>query len=275
MPEAPPLPQSRPVSAGQLIHGRRFATGRTVLALILREMTSRYGRSPGGYLWAVLEPLGGIVILVLGFSLIIRSPPLGSSFMLFYATGFLPFNLYQSLAGTVSQSINFSKPLLRYPAVTWMDAVLARFILNALTGLLVIYLLLVGILALEKTRVSVEFAPIAQSLGLAMLLGLGIGTLNCALIGLFTVWGQIWSIITRPLFLAAGVFFLFEDLPRAVQDVLWYIPLVHVTGLIRTGFYPMYEAQYVSITYATAVGLITLFMGLVLLGRYHRDILNR
>ena len=38
---APPGPQTKP---------RRFATLRTVLALMLREMATTYGRSPGGYL---------------------------------------------------------------------------------------------------------------------------------------------------------------------------------------------------------------------------------
>ncbi|MDJ0823602.1 MAG: sugar ABC transporter permease, partial [Paracoccaceae bacterium] len=35
---------------------RRFATARAVMALMLREMSTSFGRSPGGYLWAILEP---------------------------------------------------------------------------------------------------------------------------------------------------------------------------------------------------------------------------
>ncbi|WP_260008654.1 hypothetical protein [Leisingera sp. M527] len=60
-------------------------------------MSTRYGRTPGGYLWAILEPMAAILFLAIGFSLVIRSPSLGS-FLLFYATGFLPFNLYQSIS---------------------------------------------------------------------------------------------------------------------------------------------------------------------------------
>ncbi|MEL6475009.1 MAG: sugar ABC transporter permease, partial [Pseudomonadota bacterium] len=33
---------------------RRFASLRSIIALMLREMATSYGRSPGGYLWAVL-----------------------------------------------------------------------------------------------------------------------------------------------------------------------------------------------------------------------------
>lgn len=264
---------SDPVPPG---HGtaRRWAAPRTILALILREMSTRYGRSPGGYLWAVLEPLGAILILSFGFSLVMRSPSLGNSFILFYATAYMPFNLYQTLSLTVSRSIGFSRPLLMYPVVTWTDAVLARFALNTVTGLLVTYLLLTGILTATNARVVLDSGPIASAVILTALLGLGVGTLNCALGGLYPTYEIIWSIATRPLFLVSGIFYIYEDMPRSVQQVLWYNPLIHVTGQMREGFYPTYAPQYISEIYVLTISLATLLLGLILLGRYHRDILN-
>ena len=266
---APAAPQSP--TAGLR---RSWSTPRAIVALMLREMSTRYGRSPGGYVWAVLEPLGGVLILGMGLSLLVRTPSLGSTFFLFYATGFLPFTIYQNLALMVGRAIQFSRPLLFYPAVTWVDAVLARFILNSLSSILVTYILLAAILALADTQTVLDLPPILVSIGLAMLVGLGLGVLNCALIGLFPSWDMIWSIATRPLFLASGVLFLYEDMPRGVQDILWYNPLMHVTGYMRMGFYPMYSPNYLSLTFTIGFGMITLAMGLLLLGRYHRDILN-
>lgn len=268
-PPAPPaLP---PAQSGP----RRFATMRTVLALILREMSTRYGRTPGGYAWAILEPLGAIMVLTLGFSLVIRTPALGTSFILFYATGYMPFDLYQGLSKTVGKAVNFSKPLLQYPAVTWLDAVLARFLLNSLTGILVTILLLTGILAVIDSRTVLDLPPVVEAMALTMLLGLGVGMLNCALMGLFPLWEMIWSIATRPLFLASGIFFLYDDMPPLAQDILWYNPLIHITGLMRTGFYGTYTAAYVNHVYVLGISLALLAMGLILMGRYHRDILNR
>ncbi|WP_370741727.1 ABC transporter permease, partial [Pseudooceanicola lipolyticus] len=254
---------------------RRFATVRTVLALVLREMSSRYGRTPGGYVWAVLEPLAAIIVLSVGFSLVLRAPSLGTSFLLFYATGYLPFDLYMSVSNQVARAINFSKPLLQYPAVTWLDAVLARFLLNSLTSILVAILLLGGILIATDARATLDMVPVVRAMALAMLLGLGVGTLNCALIGLFPIWEVAWSIITRPLFLASGIFYIYEDLPPLAQDILWYNPLIHILGLMRTGFFPTYTAAYVNEVYVLAVSLVLLALGQILLGRYHREILNR
>lgn len=253
---------------------RRWAPSRAIMALILREMSTRYGRSPGGYLWAILEPLGAILVLSFGFSLLIRNPSLGNSFLLFYASGYLPFNHYQILSLTVSRSISFSRPLLMYPVITWVDAILARFILNAMTGLLITYLLLAGILAFTETRVVLEVGPLFNALALASVLGLGIGTFNCVIGSLYPVYEIIWSIATRPLFLISGVFFLYEDMPRNLQAILWYNPLLHITGVMRTGIFPNYEPQYISITYTIGISLGAMLLGLILLRRYHRDILN-
>lgn len=253
---------------------RRFATLRAVLALMLREMATRYGRSPGGYVWAIVEPMATILILAFGFSLLLRTPSLGNSFILFYATGYLPYNLYQIISGKIGTSIAFSRPLLLYPAVTWIDAVLARFTLNALTSILVMILLLTAIVLINDTRVVLDIAPVLVAVSLALLLSAGIGLFNAALFGLFPVWTQVWGIVSRPLFLMSGIFFILEDMPSAVGDILWYNPLIHITGMARTGFYPTYAASYVNIPYTIACGLVPLFFGTLLMGRYHRDILN-
>lgn len=266
-------PADRPVLPVQM-RARSYATARTVLALMLREMSTRYGKSAGGFIWAILEPLGVILILAMAFGLLLRSPSLGTSFILFYASGYLPFSLYQQVSLFVSRALLFSKPLLFYPSVTWIDALIARFILNTLTSLMVTYILLTGLLSFIDTRIVLDVVPILESMALAALLGFGVGALNCALIGLFNTWDVIWGIITRPLFIASGVIFIYEDMPRAIQEILWYNPLMHVIGILRTGLYPMYNADYASVPYVIGFGLVTLALGMLLLHRHHKDILT-
>ena len=261
--------------APDAMRARRFKTARTVLALMLREMSTTYGRSPGGYLWAVLEPVGAIAVLSFGFSLLVRNPALGTSFILFFATGFLPFGMYNVLANTIARSLRFSRALLAYPGVTPVDAILARFFLNALTQMMVFYLVIAGILILFATRTILDFPPILLSLLMSALLGLAVGTMNCVLLGLFPIWEQIWSIVTRPLFLASGILFLLEDLPPLAQSILWFNPLVHITGIMRTGFYSTYDAAYASPVYVFALSAVLMFFGLLLLRRYDRIILNQ
>jgi capsular polysaccharide transport system permease protein len=266
-----PTPALAPVGSGV---SRRFRMGRTISALMLREMASRYGRSPGGYVWAVLEPLGMIVFLSIGFSLVVRTPAMGTSFILFFATGFVPFNLYNAVVSPIARTLTYSSGLLSYPVITWVDALFARFALNSVTGITVAYLIMAMIVATLENPILLNIPPTMGALSLAAVLALGIGTLNCALFGMVAIWDKFWTILTRPLFLASGVILRYEDMPEKLQNILWYNPLLHITGYMREGFYPTYEATYVSPLYVLFIAMVTLFLGIVLLRRYHRQILT-
>lgn len=254
---------------------RRFASLRTIVALMLREMATSYGRSPGGYLWAVLEPVLGIALLTLIFSAGFRAPAIGISFPLFYATGILPMLLFTEMAGKVALSLLFSKPLLAYPAVTYVDALIARYLVNLMAQIMVFYVVFTGILLLFETRVTPDFGRVVEGVTLTALLALGVGVMNCFLFTIFPIWQRIWSILMRPLFIISCVFFLFETVPQPYRDLLWYNPLIHLVGILRNGFYGSYEAAYVSELYVIGLSLGLTTAGLVFLRRYHRDLIHR
>ena len=248
---------------------------RAIAALVLREMSTRYGRTPGGYIWAIVEPLGMIVLLGFAWSLLARSPSLGTSFFLFKATGFLVMQTFTTLGGQVGHALTFSKPLLRYPRVSWVDAIAARFLLNALVMFTVTFLIITGVVLYEDIDTLLSWQPIFMAMGLGALLGLGVGCLNAFLFMRFPVWQQIWSILTRPLFLISGVIILYEDLPPFAQTILWYNPILHLTGMMRDGFYPMYRPDYISLVFVLVCIAIPMVAGLLLLRRYHRELLYR
>jgi capsular polysaccharide transport system permease protein len=253
---------------------RRLATSRAVAALMLREMTTTYGRSPLGYLWAILQPVAGIALLTLVFSLVLRQPPLGKSFVLFYSTGMIPFLMYQEVNSKLAAAITFSRQLLIYPSVTLIDALVARFLLNYLTQLLIGFILFSGILLIYDTRTVLDLPAIALGFAMAGVLAAGIGVMNAFLFGYFPAWMRIWTVLNRPLFLISGAFFLFEDIPEPYRSYMWYNPLVHVIAQMRRGFYPFYEAEYVSLIYVFGLSLFLIMAGLVFLNRYALDILN-
>lgn len=269
-PPAPPLSPRGP--AGQ--PGRRFATLRTTFALILREMATSYGNSPGGYLWAVFEPVAGVAILSLGFGLIFAAPPIGNSFPLFYATGFLPFMLFNDVANKTATSISFSRPLLAYPVVTFVDALLARFLLTTLTHLMVGYLVFIGIIVIFDARADLDLPVALLAFGMAAALGLGIGTLNCYLMTAFPIWERAWQILTRPLFIISGIFFTYDSMPKFAQEIVWYNPLTHIIGMTRKGFYGAYHADYASPIYVMAIAAACGFLGMLLLWRHHRNLME-
>ena len=259
------------------LRARRFKTPRTITALVLRDMSTTYGRSPGGYVWALLEPIGGIgmLVLILAIGLRIRTPSLGDSFAMFYGTGVLAFGMYQRVGGKIASAISSTRPLLYYPGVTYMDAIIARFVLNALTQAIVFGVVAAGIIIIFDPRVLIDLPPIIFGLAMAAALAFGIGSLNAFLFPLFPLWQSVWGILTFPLFLMSTIIYTYEELPPIGQQVLWYNPLVHIIGMVRRGIYPTYEALWVSPAYVMTVALVSAVFGHIMLGRYHRTILSR
>ena len=248
---------------------------RVIFALVVREMAARFDRSDGGYIWAILEPLGGILLLSIVFSVALRTPPLGTSFILFYASGNIPFRLYKTMSEKVSAAVTSNRGLLNYPVVTLLDAVFAKFLLNLLTMLVVAVILFTGIILILDLKVDLDLGAIFLGLLLAGLLGLGTGTLNCVLFGLYPVWKSIWKMVTRPLMFLSAVLHLYEIVPPGLQAIFWWNPLVHVMGIMRAGFYSTYHPQYISYSYVLAVALGTFVIGAYLMRRHASLLLDQ
>lgn len=249
----------------------RPAAHRAIPALMLREIATTYGRTPGGWVWSVAEPVGAIALLSFAFSLAFAAPPLGQSFMLFYATGYLPFMMFLDLSSKIANALRFSRPLLHYPALARVDALLARLILNTLTHAVVGCVVLGGITLFDTTGAAWDPAGLVLVYGLTAWLAFAIGTLNCVLFARFRVWERLWQIAMRPMFVISGIFFVIEALPATYRDLAWWNPLLHITGLMRAAALPIYGAPLASPAFVAAVGIGALTLGLLALRILAKD----
>lgn len=263
------------VAPPQEVGARRFRTFRVIGALILRETGSRESSSSLGFLWTVIDPILTTILLSAIFSLLMRQPRLGTNFELYYITGVGPFHLYSQVQNRVAGSIRFSRSLLGFPAVTVIDAIMARFLLNVFVNLVVFLALIEGILHYYQLRDVPDIPNVLLGLAMAAALGLGIGTLNAVLFLASPTYESVWGIINRPMALASGVMFLVSDLPDYIFKYLWWNPLVHVIGEMRHAFFPSYDAGYVSPAYVFMVAAVCFTLGLVGLHRYVFDALER
>ena len=239
----------------QRVRPVRFQTTRIIGALILREAAGRFGRSLGGYFWAFAEPVGGILLLSVAFSYLLRSPPVGDSFLLFYTSGVVPLLFFTALSSSLSQAVAANKGLLAYPIVSVLDVVVARTLLELITYMAVFGVIVAVIVSVDDIALQPDVLMIFLGLSLACLLGAAVGIANCILFLFIPVWRSIWRIITRPLLIISGVMFAYHDMPPEVRDWLWYNPLLQIVGVVRAGLYESYDASYVSIPYIITVCL--------------------
>jgi len=114
---------------------------------------------------------------------------------------------------------------------------------------------------------SLDLSAIMRGILCCAAIGLGIGVFNCIVFEFLPVWQRVWGIISRPMFLISGIFFTYEDMPSAIQDLLWWNPLVHAIAEARSGFFATYDASFVSFTYVLIFSGSTFLLGAFLLIR--------
>ncbi|MET4690765.1 ABC transporter permease [Sinorhizobium fredii] len=235
---------------------------RVISAMIVREMSTRFGSKPGGYVWALLEPIGYIAMMTVIFGAISHTPALGTNFILFFATGYLGFQMYQAKVGYLSSAVRANKPLLSYPNVAPIDAVTARYILQTMTTVLVAAVVFFAIFLASDERPELNWPRLFEAELYAGALALGIGMFNAVMFVKYALYEQVYGILTKPMFLLSGVFFLPDTMPHPYREVLLSNPLVHVIMLFRSGFYPEYRAIGLSVPYLSVCSAAAFFCGM-------------
>lgn len=236
---------------------------RVVSALLIREMASRFGSKPGGYIWALLDPAAYILFLTLIFGAIAHKPALGTSFPLFFATGYICFQFYAAVVSYVNAAIKSNKALLTYPSVAPLDPVFARFLLQIGTTTAVAIIILATVALTLKTPLILDWVAIVEAALLASLLGLGAGLFNNVMFPKFPIYEQIFGIVNRPLFMVTGVFFLPDLIPPPYREMLLINPLAHALMRFRSGFYAEYDSGFLDMHYLYVFTGCWLFVGMI------------
>lgn len=237
---------------------------RVVHALALRETRTRFGSNHLGYVWALLEPLFWIGTFAGLFALANRLAPAGMAVVPFLATGVITYDLVTKTAERGSQAINGNKALLFYPQVQTLDLILARGALELATyG--VVFALIIGGWAFTVPRLRIDdLLLLTSGLGLAGMLGMGLGLVLCGLNVLSPTVDRIRGPLFRPLFWISGLFFIPQSFPTAVREFLLYNPILHCVELVRSGFFPSYDSPYVDVPYVAYWIVALFFIGLTL-----------
>ncbi len=237
---------------------------RIVTAFVMREIATRYGKSPGGYVWAILEPVAFILMMTSLMGAFGRLPAMGDSFTLFYATGYVAFSMYKSMEGYLASSISANKSLMSYPKVAPFDAVVARLILQGMTSVVVAAVILYGSLWTTQRPVEIHWLYIIEAVMFAWIIALGIALANTVLFFKFPLYQKVFDIISRPLLLLSGIFYVPSQMPHPFADYLLANPLAQVVILFRQGFYTMHGDNGLDMFFLSEVSFTLLFVGLAL-----------
>ena len=233
-----------------------------VFAVLIRETKTRFGDNQLGYLWAFIAQ-GLMIGMFIGFYGIFgRTAPHGMSLVAYLTTGIVPFSLFRDTAQRCLSAVDSNKGLLFYPQVRPLDLVIARALLEAVTYLGVMTLFLGGLALYEGPPRIDSFLRAFMGFGLASAFGAALGLLCCGLSVFTPTLERLFPSFVRIIFWFSAVFHPVESLPRGMRDVILLNPMTHAIELVRSGWFPGYDAHSADPFYVLAWILVLAFFGL-------------
>lgn len=244
---------------------------RVIYALLMREIITRYGRHNIGFLWLFVEPMifTGLIAL---FWQMVRASNLGQNMPIvpFAVIGYSVLLCWRNSVGRTTKAIESNSGLLYHRNVTIIDVFLARIFLEvfgATVSLLILSALffLVGLMPMPDDFLYMAFGWI-----LTVWFAIGLSFVMGALTEMSEILNRLWSAFSIIMFPLSGAMFFVHWLPEIAREFVLYIPMVHLTEMIRHGYYGNIIPTYESVSYVVLWNTILSFVGLTLVGRITR-----
>jgi capsular polysaccharide transport system permease protein len=250
---------------------------RVILALMLRQMLSTYGREHLGAFWLVGDPLvlTAAVMILWSFSGGERGASIGSGgngVLAFALTGYTIITLWRHISVKMMTCIRSNTGLMFHRNVHYLDTMISLGLLEA-AGVAISFAIMY--ICLYVTGFIEPFYDAYFLIGgwlLSAWLSFAVGLVIAGATQLQPIlerFVQPFMYVTLPL---TGLFFMISWLPDNVARLMLYSPLAHCFELFRDGMFGHnVEAQW-DVLYVIKCNIVTTALGLFLVHKARNSI---
>lgn len=237
---------------------------RVITALMLRELTTRFGRENIGFLWIMAEPLlfGGLVSIL--WAAMKGPEEHGVGIVAFVISGYLPLTMFRNAVNRSISVFQVNSSLMYHRQIQIMDFIFVR-VLVEVAGTLMAYLFVGAIL------MYFDMFPVPDDLGLFVFgfLLYGFFTLSvCFVVApaseMSTALEKFMPVTTYMMIPFSGTFNMLSWLSPAARDVLLWSPPVNAMEIMRSGIFGTQVYPYYGLAVPVLVPMILTLLGLFL-----------
>lgn len=238
---------------------------RVLLALLMREMVTRYGREGFGFVWLIIEPLVfcfGVMIL---WSFTKPAYEHGIRIAPFVMTAYMSLILIRHLIGYLAGALQGNMGLLYHRSVKPLHIFTTRILLEFAGATIAFAFVYVILMSMGQVGPPHDYLLLYLGWFLLAFVSAGFALILTGLAMRFDIMERLIGLIGYLMIPLSGVFTMLAWLPESARHALMILPFVHTVEMIRAAVFGEFVATYYSIPYALAFGFGFNILGLLLI----------
>lgn len=254
-----------------ILNGLRIQA-RVVAALLLREVITRYGRNGIGVLWVFFEPM----LFTLGITALWYAVKLHTivdvPIVAFAVTGYSSVLIWRTATNRCAKAIEPNRGLLYHRNVKVVDLFITRVLLELAGGTASFALLTLIFSSLGVMRLPLDLLTVLGGWLLLSWLALALGFIVGALSERSDTFERVWQVVNYLMFPMSGAIYLVDWLPKQLQELVLWLPMVHGVEMVRHGFWGDTVRTFENPAYFAACNLLLTLIGLALVRSTERRV---
>ncbi len=234
-------------------------------ALVIREITTRFGRQNLGFLWVIGEPLVFCCGVLLMWSVLKPSYENGVRLGPFVMTGYMCLLLLRHMMSFSLGALQANTGLLHHRRIAVIHIYVARNLMELAGATIAFAIVYVALFALGQVSAPHNWLLLYAGWFLYGWVSFGIALLFAGLAMRYEIAEKLVSVIGYMMIPASGAFIMAAYVPASFRDAYLLIPLPHGVEMVRAGVFGEFVQTYYDPLYAFAWGCVMVFAGLVLL----------
>lgn len=245
---------------------------RVIHALMIRELTTRYGRENIGFLWIMAEPLlfAGLVAIIWRFW---KGPQEhGISIIAFVVTGYIPITLFRHGVMRSASIFTANSSLMYHRQIKILDFVVVRFIIEFLGGMMAYVFIAAILIAFDGVPVPANPGLPIAGWTLYALFSFSLCAIIAPVAEMSEVIEKLIPVATCIMIPVSGLFILASWLAPGPREYLLLSPFVNGMEMMRKGIWGDEITAYYNIWNPIGCSAVAAIIGLVLCRRIRRTL---
>jgi len=253
--------------------GRSWSIQRRIIwALVLREMMTRYGRHNIGFLWLFVEPM----LFTLGVAALWTATQSvhGSDLPIiaFAITGYSSVLLWRNMPARCIGALAPNLSLLYHRNVRPIDIYVARLLLEVAGATMSFITLVLFFWSFGGLDMPEDVLQVAGGWVMLGWFGAGLALFLGALSEVSETIDKLWHPASYLLFPLSGAAYLVDALPKAAQDVVLWLPMVHGVEFLREGYFGSQVTAHYDMVYMALCNVALTILGLAQVRKISRTV---